>query len=61
VIIARQFDTSAGRAQEPGNQVEQGAFTGAAWPENRNAFARPGGKRKPHRQMVVKPGYISER
>ena len=56
--LAVDVDTAAGRRQKTGNQVQQRAFPGAAGAKHRDAFSAFDGKRKTHRQMLVKPGHI---
>jgi hypothetical protein len=38
-ILTRDHDTAAARAQQTGNQVQQGALAGARGPENKAVLA----------------------
>ena len=51
---------SACRLQKPRNQIEQRAFSRTAWAKHRNNLSLTHGEREAHRQMLVKPGYISQ-
>ena len=60
VIFACDGYRAAGGSKKPGYQVQQRAFSRAAWAENGNLLAPGNREGKAHWQMVIKPGDISQ-
>ena len=58
--LAVNQQAAAGGRQKTGDQIQQGALSGAAGAENRNALAARDVEGKAHRQMLVQPGHIIE-
>ncbi|MNE65387.1 hypothetical protein D3C80_1608630 [compost metagenome] len=60
MILTVNRHLSARGRQETGNQIEQGAFARPTGAEDRDHFTLLRGQGKTHRQVLVKPGYISQ-
>ena len=61
MIFAVQQQPAAGRRQKTGDQAQQGAFTGAAGAEHRDALARLNAQIKAHRQVFIQVGQFFKR
>jgi len=60
MVLTLNGDTAIRRLQKTGHQIEERAFPCAAGAEHGNQFALAHGKGETHRQVLIKPGYISE-
>ncbi|VGP22863.1 hypothetical protein SB00610_01460 [Klebsiella quasipneumoniae subsp. similipneumoniae] len=58
--LAVNLQAAAGGRQKTGDQIQQGALSGAAGAEHRDALAARDVESKAHRQMLVQPGHIIE-
>ena len=60
MIVIVNDDRAACRLQKTRNQIKQRAFSRAAWAKYGDRLPLTHGEREAHRQMLVKPGYISQ-